>query len=166
MISETKQVELVKALTDKPKSAAELKDELKIEESSKSVGKVMKRIADTNENIVVDKYQGVHLYSVKPSANPMNSNPSLKNIVQELKDAGINTQEVCYIALQNKKAALDKEMKFIETNAPTFMETYDRLKDRLKKAINQIEDMHDEMNRLTSRKMVRGLIEQRKAGVA
>lgn len=175
--------QLVNALTDKWKTAAQLRDELQITAGTKKIGQTLRKIRLDHREIETKMRGRVLLYRIPgvevakpltpvvtepeqviepPKTEPQNIAKELDSLIHELKSQGVNVQEICYLALRDRKEKLESELRYLREHAPIFADEYRKLQDELQRMKNQLQDYKDIVDRKESESLVKRFSEERK----
>ena len=175
--------QLLQALNDEWKTSAQLKQELGLTANTKKIGQELRRLRRDNKHIESVMKGRILLYrirkedtlielphEIKPELNvqpiiepPKNIGKELDSLIHELKSQGINVQEICYMALRDRKEKLESEIRYLKQYAPTFAEEYQKLKEELRVMKNEIQDYKEKISQIESQDLVKRFSEERKA---
>ncbi len=168
---------LIKALSNEWKTASQLREELGIDASSKKIGQALRILRQDHPGIETEKHKHTLFYrmvkapqplqeryevSVIP-AKPKDIKKEIISLAHELKDRGLNPDEICYKALWEYKERFDSEYKMVMEKAPIIVERNQKLIDENKDLKNQLQDMRDRIAKIESKDMIKRISEERKA---
>lgn len=173
---------LVNALNENWKTATQLREELKLEAGPKKIGQALRKIRQDNRHVETVMKGRILLYRIRktdvlmppevkqevlkvtqPVKQPQNIAKELDSLLHELKSQGVNVQEICYMALRDRKEKLESELRWLQKNAPTFADEYRNLQDELRTIKNELQDYKDRVSRIESQDLVKRFSEERKA---
>lgn len=172
--------QLLHALNDEWKTSAQLRKELELTAGARKIGQALRKLRRDNRHIETVMKGRILLYrirkedtplelpqeikpEVQPIEPPKNIGKELDNLIHELKSQGINVQEICYMALRDRKEKLESEIRYLKQYAPTFAEEYQKLKEELRIMKNEIQDYKDRISQIESQDLVKRFSEERKA---
>ena len=172
--------QLLQALTDEWKTSAQLRKELELTAGTKKIGQALRKLRQDNRHIETVMKGRILLYRIRKENIPIELTPEIKpepqpieppknitkeldNLIHELKSQGINVQEICYMALRDRKEKLESEFRYIKEHAPVFAEEYQKLKEELRVMKNEIQDYKERISQIESQDLVKRFSEERKA---
>ena len=174
--------QLLHALNDEWKTSAQLRKELELTAGARKIGQALRKLRRDNRHIETVMKGRILLYrirkdnilielpqeiqpepEVQPIEPPKNIGKELDSLIHELKSQGINVQEICYMALRDRKEKLESEIRYLKQYAPVFAEEYQKLKEELRTMKNEIQDYKERISQIESQDLVKRFSEERKA---